>query len=149
MRLQTCFTVLVLMLFAPMLAVAELPRLGEGAFPGEEPQEADANAVAPTVFVSGGYGSHWLNGDTGKAFYTLPGSGIVEEYELVYEKATSEYYYYHEKGFNDYKWIFARRGMGCYNVYHERPKSASYPFDGLLHCALVTKLTKNATSKRE
>lgn len=128
------------------------PRLGETQHDPEYEGGPEFTAATKGVraFLGGGYGSHYLNGETGRALYKLPGHDFAEEFGLVWEATTNNYYYYHEEGFDQYKWRFGRWNAGNNNflVQHTRPEDG-WRIWTTVHYALLSDLPENTTLKLE
>lgn len=129
------------------------PRLGETQldpeYKGDLKFKINVAGKGTHAFLGGAYGSHWLNGEGGKVLYRLPGNDYAEEFELVWEQTTSNYYYYHEKDFKDYKWRFGRWNSGGNNflVQHTRPQPGWDNAWRTLHYAYLSDLPEATTLK--
>lgn len=138
-------------------AAVQGPRLGETQvdpeYKGELKFMARAAGKGVHAFLGGAYGSHWLNGAGGKVLYRLPGNDDAEEYELVWEQTTANYYYYHEKDYKEYKWRFGRWNSGGNNflVQHTRPQPGWENAWRTVHYAYLSDLpeTTSLKTKRE
>lgn len=110
---------------------------------------------APEAFLGGKQGSHYLNGQTGSnhyIFHTESLGWIQWGFDLEFDKEDSQWYYYHEKGFPDYRWRFRRRydpnGYVLIQTWFEEQNQSDWTFFDWGYITLLTKNSKGTSKMR-